>query len=437
MDTIAIYCRLSDEDKDKKSKLDESESIQNQKNLLMKYAMERGWDIYKIYSDDDYSGLDTNRPEFNQMLMDAAAGKFNIILCKHQSRFSRDTEVIEKYLHRKFPEWNIRFISVVDNVDTKDKGNKKARQINSLVNEWYCEDISEAVRATFKTKREDGKFIGSFAPYGYIKDRNDKNKLLIDKDASKIVRMIFNDYLKGISTEQIAFLLNDKKIPNPTNYKQIQGFNYKNPFETDSHGLWSKTSIRRILRNEVYIGHMVQGKREKISYKSEIIRNNPRSKWIIKEKVHEPIIEEELFYRVQKRLDSNIRCTNTGKTHVFAGKVICLDCKSTMNKTKSSNNRSYLRCKLYSRGSYERLCSSHSISLERLKESVIEKLEEHVKKLLVEEKYAKNSSIIEIAEKYKGKETLSHLLVNELIEYIEIGEQDEQKRQRVIIHWKF
>src|SRR5690242_16061126 len=130
MSKVAIYCRLSDEDKNKKSYMDDSESIQNQKNLLMKYALEKSWDIYKIYSDDDYSGLDVDRPEFNKMIRDAEMSKFNIILCKTQSRFTRDMELVEKYLHNKFLEWGIRFIAIVDGVDTLDKSNKKSRQIN-------------------------------------------------------------------------------------------------------------------------------------------------------------------------------------------------------------------------------------------------------------------------------------------------------------------
>ena len=138
---VAIYCRLSDEDKNKINISDDSESIQNQKTLLTKYAIQNEWDIYKIYSDDDYSGLDKDRPEWNQMLNDAETKKFNIVLCKSQSRFTRDMELVEKYLHNKFVEWGIRFIGLTDNSDTSNKGNKKQRQIMGLSNEWYCEDV--------------------------------------------------------------------------------------------------------------------------------------------------------------------------------------------------------------------------------------------------------------------------------------------------------
>lgn len=150
---VAIYCRLSDEDKDKVISTKDSESIKNQKNILIKYAAQQGWSIYKIYSDDDFSGLDNQRPAWNEMIKDAKERKFNIILCKSQSRFTRDMEVVEKYLHNKFIEWGIRFIGLTDNSDTLNKGNKKQRQINGLVNEWYCEDVSENIKSVFDMKR--------------------------------------------------------------------------------------------------------------------------------------------------------------------------------------------------------------------------------------------------------------------------------------------
>ena len=144
-----IYVRLYDEDRNKKYVTAESESIQNQKSMLINYAIERSWDIYNIYCDEDYSGIDSERPEFNKLLEDAKNHKFDIVLCKTQSRFTRDMEMVEKYLHNKFVEWNVRFVSLVDHVDTLDKGNKKSRQINGLVNEWYLEDLSENIRRTF------------------------------------------------------------------------------------------------------------------------------------------------------------------------------------------------------------------------------------------------------------------------------------------------
>ncbi len=162
---VAIYCRLSEEDRNKQFETDDSNSIQNQKSMLLQYAMEQGWELYNIYSDDDYAGADRRRPEFNRLLNDAEQHKFDIILCKTQSRFTRELELVEKYIHGLFPIWGIRFISIVDNADTANRGNKKSRQINGLVNEWYLEDMSENIRSVLTNRRVNGFHIGAFALY--------------------------------------------------------------------------------------------------------------------------------------------------------------------------------------------------------------------------------------------------------------------------------
>ena len=174
MARVAIYCRLSEEDRNKANPQADSESIQNQKSMLLGYAGQQGWEIYNLYSDEDFSGSDRRRPEFLKMLADAEKRKFDIVLCKTQSRFSRELEIVEKYIHGLFPEWGIRFISVVDSADTANKGNKKSRQINGLINEWFLEDLSENIRSVLTDKRRQGQHIGSFALYGYQKDEKQK-----------------------------------------------------------------------------------------------------------------------------------------------------------------------------------------------------------------------------------------------------------------------
>lgn len=381
MNKVAIYCRLSDEDRNKKNPANDSESIQNQKNLLTRYALDREWDIYNIYSDDDYSGLDKERPEFIRMIKDAEEGRFQIILCKSQSRFTRDMELVEKYLHNKFIEWGIRFVTVVDGVDTQDRHNKKSRQINGLINEWYCEDISESIRAVFRMKQQNGKFIGSFASYGYMKNPEDNNSLIIDSEAAEVVRYIFKLYLLGNGTQSIANILNEKQVPNPTKYKKLKGLKYVNPSAKAEQELWNKTTIKRILKNEMYIGNMVQHKRSKMSYKSKKVRSIDRSNWIVSEGTHEPIVDKETFRLVQSRIKSKIRSTGAGKAHIFAGKLKCMDCKSSMNKLNSSKGYSYLRCKTYSISSKEKMCTSHSIRFQVLEEIILERIKSHIKSL--------------------------------------------------------
>ncbi len=388
MPKVAIYCRLSDEDRNKLNVYDDSESIQNQKNLLTKYSIEKGWDIYRIYSDDDYSGLDSERPEFNRMLKDAENRSFDIILCKNQARFTRDMELVEKYLHKKFVEWGIRFVGYSDNCDTCNNGNKRQRQIIGLTNEWYCEEISENIKTVLNLKRNEGLFIGSFAPYGYRKDPNDKNKLIVDENAARVVRMIFNLYLEGYGTQQIAHILNQKGILNPTKYKQEAGLNYKNAGINNNYGLWNKTTVKRILKSEIYLGHMVQGKRKKLNYKSKKVISTPELEWIKVRDTHQAVIEKKIFDEVQRRIEKRQRSTGEGKAHIFATKVRCADCGSTMNKVTVFGTKeiyTYLRCRMYTAGKNMNFCSSHSIRLDILQNLVIERLKKYLDRYLNED----------------------------------------------------
>ena len=180
-------------------------------------------------SDEDYSGADSLRPDFNRMLSAAKQKKFQIILCKSQSRFTRDMELVEKYIHGLFPIWGIRFIAVADNADTEVKGNKKARQINGLVNEWYLEDLSENVRMVFDLKRREGQYIGGFPIYGYKKDPVDKNNIIIDPEAAEVVRQIFQWSLEGHGKQNIAHMLNESGVPSLSRYKADHGWTCGTP----------------------------------------------------------------------------------------------------------------------------------------------------------------------------------------------------------------
>lgn len=399
--TAAIYCRLSKEDEEKEQ---ESESIQNQKALLIQYAMNKGWEIYQIFCDDDYSGADSNRPAFQKLLNDAQRGKFDVVLCKTQSRFTRDMELVERYIHGKFIEWGIRFVAVVDNADTDIKGNKKARQINGLINEWYLEDLSENIRTVFDYKRRSGQFIGSFPLYGYQKSPSDKNKLIVDPEAAEVIRKIFQLYLDGNGKQQIANLLNGEGIPNPTKQKQLQGMGYVNGAQTNTDGLWNRTSIGRILHERMYTGDLVQGRKRKLSYKSKRMVTVPEDQWIIVPDTHEAIIDKETFLLVQRIMKKRTRSDGTGEVHLLAGKVKCMDCGSTMNKvsyTYKGNRRSYLRCKRYSLDKTR--CTNHSIRLDLLEELVLKHLKlqitryydaSRIKSLLTQEQHTQRTAAL-------------------------------------------
>ncbi len=287
----AIYCRLSKEDRYKTNESDDSRSISSQKMLLQDYACKHGWIIYDIYSDEDFSGSDSERPEFNRLVEDAQNKRFDIVICKDQSRFARDMMVVEKYINRLFPAWGIRFIGVSDGTDTDEVNNKKSRQIKSLVDEWYLEDTSERIKSAVHARMREGLFIGSFAPYGYIKCPCNGNLLEVDEKAAKIVKAIFKLYVvDDMSKTNIARYLNNNSIPNPSGYKEIMGIK-KNMSKKPQGTMWRSTTVGTILRNEVYIGNMVQHKYHNPTYHSKHSSPCDKSEYIRVEHTHEPIID--------------------------------------------------------------------------------------------------------------------------------------------------
>lgn len=366
-----LYCRLSDEDRNKQTETDDSNSILNQKSMLVQYALEHNWEVYDIYSDDDYTGADRRRPEFNRLLEDAKNKKFDIVLCKTQSRFTRELELVEKYIHGLFPIWGIRFISIVDNADTDNKGNKKSRQINGLVNEWYLEDMSENIKSVLTDRRKNGYHIGAFAPYGYKKDPDIKGHLLIDEEAAKVVREVFALFLQGYGKTAIARMLNDRGIPNPTEYKRLHGLRYKQPKRKNST-LWKYFAISDMLVNEVYIGNMVQGKYGSVSYKTKQNKPRPKEQWYRVEGTHEPIIDRELWDRVQALVAQKAKPFGSGTIGLFARKARCMNCSYTMRTNKQRDGRRYLQCS--NRHVSKDACIGAFISVPKLEKAVIDEL---------------------------------------------------------------
>lgn len=304
----AIYCRLSKEDSGREDGTN-SESIVNQRKLLTDYAQKKDFEIYDYYIDEDRSGLDRERPEFLRLIEDAKLGRFSVVLCKTQSRFTRDMELVEKYIHGFFPLWGIRFISVVETYDTAIKGNKKARQISGLVNEWYCEDLSENIKAVLLRKMQDGEFIGSFACYGYKKAVDNKHELEIEEETAQVVRDIFGMYLEGYGIAQIADILRLRQVLTPTAWKQSKGLLYINPSAKQNGECykWSTSTIKKILSNEAYIGTLIQGREQKISYKDKKMRSVPKKDWICVPNHHEAIINKEVFEQVRQLRSSRCR----------------------------------------------------------------------------------------------------------------------------------
>lgn len=399
---VAIYCRLSEEDRNKQYETDDSNSIQNQKAMLLQYCMEQGWELYNIYSDDDYTGADRRRPQFNRLLEDAKARKFDIVLCKTQSRFTRELELVEKYIHGLFPIWGIRFISIVDNADTANKGNKKSRQINGLVNEWYLEDMSENIRSVLTNRRVNGFHIGAFALYGYLKDPNQKGHLIIDEEAAAVVREVFTLFAEGHGKTAIAKMLNDRGMPNPTEYKRLKGLRYQPP-KTKQSTLWKYFAISDMLTNEIYIGNMVQGKYGSVSYKTKQCKPRPKSEWYIVEGTHEPIIDRELWNKVQALIAQKAKPFDVGEIGIFARKTRCAYCGYIMGSGKKGDRR-YLHCTTHHFS--KDYCEGAFISVDRLERMVI-------------------AEINRLSEEYLDKD--------ELERSIEFGTHLKEQKERLIV----
>lgn len=384
-----LYLRLSKEDADKISKGDDSASIKNQRLLLTDYALTHDYKIVNVYSDDDESGLYDDRPDFEKMMIDAKLKEFDIIIAKTQSRFSRNMEHIEKYLHHDLPNLGIRFIGVVDGVDTYNEENKKSRQINGLVNEWYCEDLSKNIRSSFKAKMKNGQFLGSSCPYGYKKDPKDHNHLVIDEYAAKIVRKIYKLYLSGYGKAKIGSILSSEGVLIPTLYKkEVMGENYHNSKLLDTTKTWSYQTIHTILNNKTYLGHLIQNKVNTLSYKDKKKRMLPEEKWIIVKNTHEPIIEPELFEMVQKLQKTRTRSVGSMEANgIFSGLLYCADCKHAMSrKYARRGNREFIGyiCKTY-KTQGKQFCESHSINIEDLEEAVLMSIKSEARKILKKE----------------------------------------------------
>lgn len=429
---VGIYLRLSDEDKDKKNKLELSESIKNQRHLLLEEIKKRpNFILIDEYCDEDLSGAGTFRPEFERLIQDCENDHIDVVMCKSQSRFSRDMEVIEKYLHNKFIEWNVRFISFSDNADTENIGNKKARQINGLVNEWYLEDVSNNIRSAFQSKMKIGEYISPFAPFGYEISKTDNNKLVIDLEASMVVQEIFRLYLTGFGLTAIAKYLNQKNVPSPSLYKYQNGSQLnivsKRPREEIK---WSANAIKSILTNEIYLGHLVQGKRTTISYKNHKIRKKEKKDWIKVKHTHEAIISEEVFEKVQKILHERTKpIKKTGIIHPFSGKVFCLSCGHIMRK-KNSGMHEYLVCS-NCQNNWKSCSNKESIRYDVLEDIVLSSINQKLKIFLDEKKLKrlqindKNSPFQSSIERQQQKRTLLQTKLSDTTKYLKCLYEDK------------
>lgn len=380
----ALYLRLSKDDADiDGGKKTESNSIGSQRDILRAYVQSHeDLRIYDIYIDDGYSGANFERPEFERMMVDIRAGKVNCVLVKDLSRFGRDYIEAGRLIQKTFPAFHVRFIAVTDNFDsyTADFNTRSLiLPVKNFMNDSYCRDISMKVKSHQKTKREQGKFIGAFAVYGYQKSREDKNKLCPDNYAAEVVRKIFAWKQEGMSTLAIAQRLNGLGILSPMEYKKSLGERFSTGFCTNITAKWSAVAVKRILTNEIYTGVMVQGKHEKVNYKVNKTVIKPKEEWVRVEGTHKAIISPEDFAIVQKLLQVDTRAKAGAEcAHLFSGLLFCGDCKEPMirrvNRYKDGS-KVYFICPTRNRGQG---CTRHSILEETLKAVVFQVLQVYV-----------------------------------------------------------
>lgn len=326
---MAAYCRLSKDDGENKI----SESIENQLKLIREYVSKStDLEIADVYIDDGYSGLYfANRPDFQRMMEDIYNGKIQGVITKDISRLGREHIETSNYIERVFPSLNIRFIAILDNVDSISHSNEELAQFKTLFNDMYSRDISKKIRGSLTAQKKRGHFMSGFAPYGYQKDPKDKHHFIIDPEAAQIVRRIFSMYLSGYSRDSIAKILNNEKILSPSEYKRkVQKLNYANAHEKSGAKGWAYPTINVILRNRVYTGAMVQHKSEKISYKIDKYKYIPKEDQYIVENMHEPIISQDTFDQVQALMTKRTRTpgylSEVKQVNPYAGILVCGDC---------------------------------------------------------------------------------------------------------------
>ena len=362
----AFYIRLSREDKRGK---DESESITNQRLILTDFLEQQddGDEYIYIdeYVDDGVSGTtDEERENFQRLLADIQKGKINCVIVKNLARSFRNNGDQSYYLGDWFPRNNVRFISLYQQpIDTyKDPQNAQniAVPVQGVLNEEHARGTSESVRRTFDKKREKGLHIGSFAAYGYKKDPEDKNALVIDEEAAEQIKNIFAWFMEGMSKNAIVRKLNDSGVLCPAAYKNSKGMKYKNPNALSGHPLWCAVSIGNILKNRIYAGDMVQGRYRIKSYKIHVQETVPEEEWFIVENTHEPIISREDFTNVQALLKKDTRTAPGQKNlYLFSGFLRCADCGKAMTRSKVGENV-YYYCRTYKDQS-KTACTKHMI----------------------------------------------------------------------------
>lgn len=370
----ALYCRLSQDD----GNVGDSDSIVNQKKILAEYAERNGYTPYQFYIDDGFSGTNFERPQFKQMIEDAQKGIVKRIICKDLSRFGRDYIKVGLYTEFIFPDKDIHFIAVNDDVDSNVQKDNDLAPFKNLFNEWYARDTSKKIKAVKKAKGLAGEHMSCVAPYGYRKNPDNPKEWLIDEESAEVVREIFRLCVDGYGPRRIANILTERKILIPSAYALEKGYTVrnnipKNPFQ------WSSTVVVDILERMDYLGHTVNFKTHRKSYKQKKKIENDKSEWKIFENTHEPIIDKSTFDIVQKIRENRKRPTKMGEMPMFSGILYCADCGKKLSFHRRANepdSKHNFVCSNYRSNTHN--CSMHYIRNVVVEQLVLENLREVV-----------------------------------------------------------
>ncbi|MBR5365327.1 MAG: recombinase family protein [Clostridia bacterium] len=361
----ACYCCLSDDDAQDGT----SVSIETQTKILGDYCRDHGMEIFNYYKDDGFTGTNFNRPAFKRMMQDIDDGLVNTVVVKDLSRFGREHLQVGNYLQMVFPNKHVRFIAIGDDVDS-DRGSLDYDlmiPIKNIFNEYYPADCSRKTRQAFVTKAANGEFIGSQAPYGYRKSKEDKHILEPDEKTAGIITWIFEmAAYQGYGYNKIARVLTEKKIITPAAYQAQQAGRAYSREPTE----WNLTTIYHIFSNETYLGHLVSGKRRIASFKNKKVIHKPEDEWIVVENRFPPLVTEQLWNAAHERLKTRKRETKNGFVNIFAGLVKCGDCGYALGLTNAKTQKNYFVCQTYSKKGKD-YCSSHYITYDDLYEAVL------------------------------------------------------------------
>ena len=368
----ALYIRLSKEDENEGP----SESVTNQKSLLDEFVKNNRLSVYDVYIDDGYSGTDFDRPAFQRMIGDIEAGKVNMVITKDLSRLGRDYIMTGHYMERYFPEKRVRYISLLDGIDTGVESTANdITPFRAIMNDMYAKDISRKIKSVKRDKQRKGQFIGGKPVYGYRMHPTEKNKIVVDEGAAVVVRRIFAMALDGISCRKIAAKLNEEGVPTPAAYA---GLTVPNPGPYT--GLWSSERISEMLQNETYIGNMVQGRTVKISYKSRKCLKQDRENWVVVEGTHEPLVDNETFQKVRMLVNSRRHTRSRTYDFLLKGLIFCHECGYPLavlnRKNAAGEDVLYFVCRTYQRFTKAGVCTCHSIKEKTVTDAVIAKARE-------------------------------------------------------------